>query len=144
MSWKSELRAHLMWAARNIEADERLAEETDDERREELARAAGTAARVFRFARTELHRLELAVSLDVTGTGHRLSVADAFLETGLMANGLAMKVGRESGIVDLLHVEGGSVVDGQRRAIGAFEPYFGKLVVDLVTHAAGGHVSARA
>ena len=61
----------------------------------------------------------------------RLALANCVLEVRLTTTGAFINVRRETGVVDLLYVERGTVVDGKRNRISSVEGYFGGLVVDL-------------
>lgn len=141
MSWRDELRAELLAAARNREAGAEFEwhiDETDAGREEAVARALAAAARVFKFATSTLCTVDVRVAYVADDQGHTLQVEDEFLEASLIMNGLVLKVRRETGVVDLLHVEDRIIIDGKRRPIGPVEAYFGRLSVELVRSACQG------
>ena len=125
MSWRAELRAQLLAASRLRGDESTNAEET-------VARVLSSAAKVFKFACSTLREADVKVSYGPAHSAHRLSVGDEFLEAALIMNGLAIKVRRATGVVDLLHVEDAFVVDGKRRPIGPAETYFSRLAVEMV------------
>lgn len=128
MSWRAAFRTELL----SVAATPPTAPETDAQRSELLERTLSTAARVLRFARTELSRAGVVAMHTGTSFQQTLTVGRRFLEVALIMNSAALKLRRESGVVDLLHVEGGLVVDGRRLPTGIAEAYFARHVVDLV------------
>lgn len=124
MSWKEDLKAQLEAVAR----DRALpgVHESDADRRTLLWQTMRIAEKVLKFASTQLPRAKY-VSDEVL----RLSLAHCMLELRLMVNGLAINVRRETGVIDLLHVERGTLVDGRRSRISSIEGYFAGRVVDL-------------
>lgn len=125
MSWKEELKTQL--AAAQLRAHH------DDEHSRELLRGTmKVAAKVLRFARGELEGAEFTASHDVGEEVLRLTLRDRALEVRRIVNGLAINVQREGGVIDLLHVHKGALVDGRQKRVVYAEAYFAALVVELV------------
>ena len=125
MSWKEALRTQLAAAELRAHVD-------DEHSREVLRETMQTAAKVLRFARTQIERAEFTSGRDVGDEVLRLTRDDRVLEVRRIVNGLAINVRREGGVIDMLHVSNGALVDGRKKRVVFAEAYFAALVVDLV------------
>lgn len=127
MHWEEELKDLLLVA---IKRHKDGAAEGDDEQRDVLAHVMTAAEEVFEFAVSVLDRDDMHARFEAS-RGFTLKVDDRFLEAMSVSNGFAIKVRRESGVVDVLRVDDGLVVDGNHKPIGLPEAYFARLVVEL-------------
>ncbi|MGV3622512.1 MAG: hypothetical protein ACO1OB_16960 [Archangium sp.] len=131
MSWKEDLRAQLEKVGSGKPSQAPTLDESDAQRREVLEHAMQMAEKVFKFAVTQLPAAKYVASSDFGDEVLRLTHAKCFVELRLIVNGLAIKVHRETGVIDLLYVEKGTVVDGKHKRVSSLEGYFGGLVVDV-------------
>lgn len=139
MSWKYEVKTQLAAVlARRPDAPVRI-DESDDDRRALLRQAMTTGARLFRFARAELCQANVPMQYEFRNGSLRLSFEGRpfFVELEQMTNGLAIKVQREFGIVEILQAKDGVVVDRNQGCVGAIDGYFTCLVVELVRTGCG-------
>lgn len=129
MPWRDDLRQQLVATLRR---HARAMDDTDAARSVVVANAFDVAENVMSFTQSELLRHGINAAHTSASDAQSLTVNACFLHASLIMGGLAIKVRRETGIVDLLHAEHGVMVDGQLRAVGLAESYFGRLIIDVV------------
>lgn len=141
MSWKYEVRAQLDAALARRPGTTDAVEETDDDRRALLRDAMTVGAKLFRFAKAELGQRGIPMTYEFARGSLRLSVDGSsppfFVEAEEMMNGLAIKVQREYGVVEILQAKDGVVVDSKQACVGAIDGYFTCVVVELIRSACG-------
>lgn len=132
MRWNDELRVQLTTPECVREMPE-LEDESEQlaARRDVLRMQMCVAGEVFRVA----HRVLLAAnrgSMFERGYDlHGLKVGERSLEVKMSADGLAIEVSRETGLVDTLRVEDSSVFDQHGNLVPYAEGYFGSLVLEF-------------
>lgn len=132
MRWSDELREQLT----PPECVRELTAPPDDSeqvaaRRDVLRMQLCVAGEVLRVAHRVLLSASRASMFERGYDMHGIKVGDRSLEVRLAADGLAIEVLRESGLVDTLRVEDSSVFDRHGNLIPYAEGYFGSLVLDL-------------
>lgn len=127
MHWEEEFKELLRVA---IKREKTGSTSADDVQRDVLANVMTAAEEVFEYAVAILDRDDMHARFEA-GRGFMLKVDDRFIEASSVSNGFAIKVRRESGVVDVLRVDEGLVVDGNHKPIGLPDAYFMRLVVEL-------------
>lgn len=131
MSWKEDLKRQIEAVGSGKPSMAPSLNETDAARREELERAMGIAEKVFKYAAKLLPASKYVASSDYGDDVIRLTHEKCFIEVRLIVGGIAIKVHRETGVIDLLSVESGTIVDLRRDRVSSLEGYFSGLAVDV-------------
>ena len=124
MHWDEELRAVLLAAVgRREDAGEEAQQAT-------LAKVMAAAAEVFELTATVIGNTDLPAKHEAA-RGQLLDIDGRFVEATSVMNGFALRIRRETGVVDLLRVDDGVVVDSHHKPIGLPEAYFGRHAIEV-------------
>ncbi|MGV3624375.1 MAG: hypothetical protein ACO1OB_26380 [Archangium sp.] len=132
MRWSDELREQLtapecVREPPTFEDDS----ERDAARRDVLRMQMCVAGEVLRVAHRVLMAARRAPMFERGFDMHGLKIGERSLEVRYSADGLAIEVCRETGVVDTLHVEDSSVFDARGNLVAYAEGYFGSHVLEL-------------